>query len=576
MKMIKRYMEAPSEIITTGNVCVIPATKRSVVNPVQLKDQTNIRVAAYCRVSTGDESQQTSYTSQKAFYTRLINSRDGWEMAGIYADEGLSGTCREKRIQFNKMMDDALDGKIGYIVTKSISRFARNTVDTLNCVRQLRDHKPPVGIYFEKENIDTLDRTGELMLTVLSGMAQDESRSISDNIRWSFQKKFQEGIPQINLNRMLGFDKGENGEWLVNEEQAKTVRIIFESYANGISPSAIARLLNDNGRFTVNEKKWCCRTVLNTLQNEKYVGDLTMQKTITKNFLTHRSVANCGDLPMFYIKDHHRAIIDRDTWNRVQMLLEQRSGKAEEPEEDDEEEEKKHVHIHMDIFCVCCGAKFVHLNYLGIAKNYTDKRSVASEGLDERLYTEKYVYRYGVYRCGTRIGDKKDGDASCPTGNYCEISLQQSFMEAIYSIREDYLENAENSWLCTQFAKNCQTKSYSGVDFFIKPDVRARFDLFKKNITELPEPTTDFYDFDDTLYQSFIVKGIAKGDTVVYTTNFGVSIVTNSNTRTLSDFTGLNRLLPDGTQQPMNEPWQVNGKELGYIRKKRKRVKKQE
>ena len=182
--------------INTGtpmNVSVIPATRRSVQNGGQLRAQTNIRVAAYCRVSTGDESQQTSYTTQKAFYTNLITNKPGWRFAGIYADEALSGTSRAHRVEFNRMMEDAKAGKLDYIVSKSISRFARNTVDTLTCIRELRQLTPPVGVYFEKENIDTLDAKGELILTILSALAQDESRSISDNIRWTFQKKFQAG-----------------------------------------------------------------------------------------------------------------------------------------------------------------------------------------------------------------------------------------------------------------------------------------------------------------------------------------------------------------------------------------------
>ena len=171
--------------MTQKKVEVIPATKRSVHNGGQLKVQSNIRVAAYCRVSTGDESQQTSYTTQKAFYTNLITNKPGWRFAGIYADEAKSGTSREHREDFNRMMADALDGKLDYIVTKSISRFARNTVDTLNCVRQLRQQNPPVGVYFEKENIDTLDATGELILTILSALAQDESRSAGRSRRIS-------------------------------------------------------------------------------------------------------------------------------------------------------------------------------------------------------------------------------------------------------------------------------------------------------------------------------------------------------------------------------------------------------
>lgn len=219
-------------------------------------------MAAYCRVSTGDESQQTSYTNQKAFYSGLIQSKAGWRFAGIYADEAISGTSRAHRDEFNRMMEDAKNGKLDYIVTKSISRFARNTVDTLNCVRELRQQNPPVGVYFGKENIDTLDATGELILTILSALAQDESRSISDNIRWTFQKNFQAGIPQINLNRMIGYDKAEDGTWVINPEQAAVVRYIFERYVCGQSAKRIAEELNKMGRKTINNKNWSCSLIM--------------------------------------------------------------------------------------------------------------------------------------------------------------------------------------------------------------------------------------------------------------------------------------------------------------------------
>ena len=189
-----------------NNVQVIPATKRRVSAGGQLKKAKDIRVAAYGRVSTDELAQQTSYEGQKSYYTKLINEKEGWTFAGMYADEAISGTNRNHRTEFNQMMQDALDGKIDYIITKSISRFARNTIDSLTCTRELRQLKPPVGIYFEKENIDTLDAKGELILTILSALAQDESRSISDNIRWSIQKKFQSGVPHINLKRMLGYE----------------------------------------------------------------------------------------------------------------------------------------------------------------------------------------------------------------------------------------------------------------------------------------------------------------------------------------------------------------------------------
>lgn len=321
------------------SVDVIPATRQSSWGTGKLKERRHLRVAAYCRVSTGDESQQTSYTNQKAFYTELIQNREGWVLAGIYADEAISGTSRARRAEFNRMMEEAKAGKMDYIVTKSISRFARNTVDTLNCVRELKNQIPPVGIYFEKENLDTLNAAGELILTILSALAQDESRSISDNIRWTFQKKFQAGIPQVNLNRMLGYDKGADGEWVINLKQAMVVRYIFERFVSGYSANRIAKELNAAGRFTVNGKNWSSSTVLSVLRNEKYVGDVEMQKTVTKDFLTHRSVKNTGEAPRYYVKNHHAGIIERPVWEKVQAIL-NRTWTGTREEETDMENER--------------------------------------------------------------------------------------------------------------------------------------------------------------------------------------------------------------------------------------------
>lgn len=473
-----------------ANVSIIPATVRSVQNGGQLKTQNNIRVAAYCRVSTGDESQQTSYTTQKAFYTDLITKKPGWIFAGIYADEAKSGTNREHREEFNRMMKDAMDGKLDYIVTKSISRFARNTIDSLTCTRELRQLKPPVGIYFEKENIDTLDAKGELILTILSALAQDESRSISDNIRWSIQKKFQAGVPHINLKRMLGYELGENKQWVIVPEQAEIIRYIFDRFVKGQTANKIARELNQMGRTTVNGRKWTASAVLIVLRNEKYVGDIEMQKTITKDFLTHRSSINKGEAPRYYVKNHHVGIIDRVTWDKVQAML------YEKPRADTTKGpgKKKAKSIKGSPFgnlrCGAilengpdaektCGEGFFRVTYTGVANGYTDERSLKATGEDTGEYLEKYSYSYPIWRCKRKIGErdaeppkngtpdqkmysrskkgcmsnaeKEAANKRCPSEIYHECALEQSFMELLYSMKRDYEENGEASTIMAMF-----------------------------------------------------------------------------------------------------------------------------
>lgn len=439
---------------SSSNVSVIPATRQSSKNAGQLKKQANIRVAAYCRVSTGDESQQTSYTNQKAFYTELIRSKEGWQFAGIYADEAISGTSRAHRDEFNRMMDDARHARIDYIVTKSISRFSRNTVDTLNCVRELRQQDPPVGIYFEKENIDTLDATGELILTILSALAQDESRSISDNIRWTFQKNFQAGIPQINLKRMLGYDKAADGTWVINSEQSVIVRYIFKHYVSGYSANKIANQLNQLNYRTVNGKRWSSSAVLTILRNEKYVGDLEMQKTITKDFLTHRSVINHGEAPKYYVRDHHMGIIDRMTWEKVQVMLCAKPSK-ENPSAvrlQKKKGPKRSPFYNLRCGAVLeetgeqCGEKLFRMTYTGSASGYSDERSLAATGGDISRYLEKYSYAYPIWRCRRKLGGQ-----NCPSAILHECAIEQSFMEMLYALKRDYEVYGESSQICRLF-----------------------------------------------------------------------------------------------------------------------------
>ena len=280
-------------------------------------------MAAYCRVSTDSLEQQSSYDAQVNFYSTYISDHPDYEFAGIYADEGITGTNTKKREQFNKMIDDCVAGKIDMVITKSISRFARNTLDCLNYVRKLKELG--VGVIFEKENINTLDSKGEVLLSILSSLAQDESRSISENTTWGLRRRYEQGKVMVNHTKFLGYDKDDYGNLIINEKQAKIVRRIFTEYLNGSNPSRIAKELEADGILNWNGKaKWYEASIRGMLQNEKYKGDALLQKTYTVDFLTKKRVQNNGELQQFYIEDSHPAIIDHDTWEAVQLEIERR------------------------------------------------------------------------------------------------------------------------------------------------------------------------------------------------------------------------------------------------------------
>jgi site-specific DNA recombinase len=285
-------------------------------------------MAAYCRVSTDQLEQLSSYEAQVNYYTIFINSHPDYELAGIFADEGISGTNTKKREQFNKMIEECKAGKIDMIITKSISRFSRNTLDCLNYVRMLKEIG--IGVIFEKENINSLDSKGEVLLTILSSLAQDESRSISENSTWGIRRKFEQGKVSVNCTKFLGYDKGEEGNLVINEKQAKIVRRIYKDYLDGKGTNRIARELEEEGIPNWNGKaKWYESSIRNMLSNEKYKGEALLQKTYTVNFLTKKRVVNNGEVPQYYIEESHPAIIDKDMWEAVQLEMERRKAFAE-------------------------------------------------------------------------------------------------------------------------------------------------------------------------------------------------------------------------------------------------------
>lgn len=308
---------------TAPNVTIIPAKAQTAESRSKYHQ---LRVAAYCRVSTEQEEQQNSYQVQIAYYTDLINRKKEWTLAGIFADEGISGTQTKKRTEFNRMIRMCRNKKIDLVITKSISRFARNTVDCLEYVRQLKDLG--IGVIFEKENINTLTMTSEFMISLYGSFAQAESESISKNVSWGKEKAYREGKVQFQYKYLLGYKKGADGKPEIVPEEAEIVRLIYTLFLDGYSMSRIKKILENKGYLTATGKKvWNESLIQSILKNEKYVGDALLQKTFTSDCITHKVVKNNGQRPMYLVSNHHDPIVDRDTYNRVQQELARRNSK---------------------------------------------------------------------------------------------------------------------------------------------------------------------------------------------------------------------------------------------------------
>ncbi len=314
------------------DVKIIPKKTVTVIEPkrnliVDKGKHHQKRVAAYCRVSTDSDEQLTSYETQKKVYTEMIAKNSEWEFAGLYADEGISGTRAENRPQFTKMIKDCLAGKIDVIITKSVSRFARNTVECLEYVRMLKARG--IGVFFEEQNIDTLKSDSELYLVIYAGFAQSESESMSKNITWSFRKNFEEGKVTFQYNRLLGYRKGSDGEPEIVPEEAAVVERIFDMFLVGMPLRDISTVLqSENITFPNKELKFSKRMIQNILRNEKYCGDCILQKTVTVSCITKERKINEGEAPMYLVENNHPAIISREKFNRTQEELSRRNAIA--------------------------------------------------------------------------------------------------------------------------------------------------------------------------------------------------------------------------------------------------------
>ena len=304
---------------TTPTVICIPAKPEAV-----RASKRQLRVAAYCRVSTDDEEQLTSYEAQKNYYTDKIMTNKEWTMAGIFADEGITGTSARKRPEFLRMIRQCKQGKIDIVLTKSISRFARNTVDCLNYVRALKELG--IAVIFEKENMNTLEIDSEILITMLGAFAQSESESISANVRWGIRQAMKEGKATIQYKYLYGYRKGDDGKPEIILDQAEVVRKIYDLFLSGTPVRGIQEYLNANSVPNINgEPKWARSAIDSILTNEKYCGDVLLQKTYIDDCINKKVKKNTGQLPMYLVQNHHEGIISRETFDAAQAELSRRN-----------------------------------------------------------------------------------------------------------------------------------------------------------------------------------------------------------------------------------------------------------
>ena len=307
---------------TVPRVIVIPAKPELTQKAVQRQ----LRVAAYCRVSTDSEEQLTSYEAQKNYYTDKIMTNPQWTMAGIFADEGITGTSAKKRPEFLKMIRKCRQKKIDLILVKSISRFARNTVDCLNYMRFLKSLG--IAIIFEEQNINTLEIDSEMLVTMMGAFAQAESESLSGNVQWGIRQAMREGRVHYQYRWWYGYEKGENGKPKIIPEQAEVVRQIYDKYLVGHSLRMIKESLEqDNIRTVDGSSQWSISVIRGILKNEKYCGDALMQKTFTQDCISKKQIRNVGQLPMYLAPDNHEGIVSRDTYNAVQAEMARRNAR---------------------------------------------------------------------------------------------------------------------------------------------------------------------------------------------------------------------------------------------------------
>ena len=427
------------------NISIIPA-KPAYDRSIRPQMRT-LRVATYCRVSTLMEQQESSYEAQVQYYTEKIKSNPNWKLAGIYADDGKSATSTRKRADFQSMIDDCMAGKIDMVITKSISRFARNTVDSLTNIRKLKEKN--IAVFFEKEGINTLEGSGELLITILSSQAQEESRNISENCHWGIVRRFEVGQVIVNHNKFLGYTKDKDGNLVVVPEEAELVRRIYRLFLEGNSSYRIKRILESEGIRTVTGNTvWQATVIDKMLTNEKYMGDALLQKTYTVDFLNKKRVKNDGIAPQYYVENNHEAIIPKEIFMRVGEEMYRRanmvSGKG-----------KRRIYsskyaLSSIVYCSKCGDIYRRIAWNNRGKKYT------------------------VWRCCTRV---THGPDACHARTIKEEDLQEAVVEAINKLISE--SNELKEIIKENIEKAITGDGSSGIEEIDKEMLKVQEELLK-------------------------------------------------------------------------------------------------
>lgn len=446
------------------SITVLPARKNA-GSANKDEEKPKQRVAAYCRVSTDSDEQATSYDAQIEHYTNYINGHPDWVLAGVFADDGISGTNTKKREEFNRMIDVCMAGGIDMVITKSISRFARNTLDCLKYIRQLKGKNIPV--YFEKENINTMDSKGEVMLTIMASLAQQESQSLSQNVKLGLQYRYQQGEIQVNCKWFLGYTKDENKHLVVVPEEAEIVKRIYREYLEGASMLKIARGLEADGILNgAGRERWHTSNINQILRNEKYIGDALLQKTYTVDFLTKKRVKNNGLVPQYYVENSHEAIIPREIFMQVQEELVRRRVIHKSPNGKNRVFSSSHCLANI-VYCGICGEFYRRIHWYN-----RGKKSV-------------------VWRCISRL---ENTGLFCDARTVPESQIEQILVTAINKTLCD-----KDSFLAT-LQNNIETVLSQGNDQVIA-DVDKRLKKLQAELLKLATSNADYEKVGNEIYR---------------------------------------------------------------------------